>query len=40
MWKGSRSNSDELKGTEQLAEILHVIPTLLDEGEEQGEEDR
>uniref|UniRef100_A0A668SZA8 Gelsolin n=1 Tax=Oreochromis aureus TaxID=47969 RepID=A0A668SZA8_OREAU len=35
MWKGSRSNSDELKGAEQLAEILHVIPTLLDEGEEQ-----
>ncbi|XP_063345196.1 gelsolin-like [Pelmatolapia mariae] len=35
MWKGSRSNSDELKGAEQLAEILHVTPTLLDEGEEQ-----
>uniref|UniRef100_A0A3P8P9U6 Gelsolin n=1 Tax=Astatotilapia calliptera TaxID=8154 RepID=A0A3P8P9U6_ASTCA len=35
MWKGSRSNPDELKGAEQLAEILHVTPTLLDEGEEQ-----
>lgn len=40
MWKGSRSNPDELKGAEQLAEILHVTPTLLDEGEEQGGEDR
>uniref|UniRef100_A0A3B4G898 Gelsolin n=1 Tax=Pundamilia nyererei TaxID=303518 RepID=A0A3B4G898_9CICH len=35
VWKGSRSNPDELKGAEQLAEILHVTPTLLDEGEEQ-----
>ncbi|XP_024120275.1 gelsolin isoform X2 [Oryzias melastigma] len=36
LWKGRNSSSAEAKGAEQLAEILSVTPTPLEEGEEGG----
>ncbi|RVE68790.1 hypothetical protein OJAV_G00094950 [Oryzias javanicus] len=35
-WKGKNSSSAEAKGAEELAEILGVTPTPLEEGEEGG----
>lgn len=36
MWKGKSSTSKEVKGAEDLAQVLEVTPSLLDEGEEEG----
>ncbi|XP_023814633.1 gelsolin isoform X2 [Oryzias latipes] len=35
-WKGKNSSSAEAKGAKELAEILSVTPTPLEEGEEEG----
>ncbi|CAF89482.1 unnamed protein product, partial [Tetraodon nigroviridis] len=35
MWKGKSSTSKEVKGAEDLAQVLEVTPSLLDEGEEE-----
>lgn len=37
MWKGRSSTSKEAQGAQDLARVLGVDPTPLDEGEEEGE---
>lgn len=36
MWKGRSSTSKEVQGAQDLARVLGVDPTPLDEGEEEG----
>lgn len=36
MWKGTNSTPKEVQGAQDLARILQVVPTLVDEGEEEG----
>lgn len=37
MWKGKNSTSKEVQGAQDLARVLQVTPTMLEEGEEEGE---
>ncbi|XP_042372592.1 gelsolin-like [Plectropomus leopardus] len=36
MWRGRGSSEAEVQGAEKLADLLHVSPALLEEGEEAG----
>lgn len=36
MWKGTNSTPKEVQGARDLARILQVVPTPVDEGEEEG----
>lgn len=37
VWKGKSSTSKEVQGAQDLARVLKVTPTTLEEGEEEGE---